>query len=277
MKIRAVQFSPVLGNVEKNLEFHADQIESAINAGVDLIVFPELSLTGYDLKDLVFEVALAPDNPIIEKFKKWSTRIKIVIGAPVEEIPGIITNSALYFADGEWLHHHQKVQLPNFGMFQEAMIFKPGAEFRSFPLGEFTAGLLICREILFPMHAYLYYLQGVDLLIGISNSPYRNLGADGFISHRLWEIPGYNFSVFFHQHYLFVNRSGIEDGLGFGGGSYFARSGKDIDTLAKYYEADSFDVVISRDEVRRARLSGNYLRDEKPELILKEMKRILDA
>ena len=136
------------------------------------------------------------------------------------------------------------MQLPNYGMFEERKIFKPGDEFHVFKIGTLTAGILICREILFPMLAYLYFVQKTDLLIGISNSPQRGIGKDGVSSFQLWETMGYVFSQFYHQNYLFVNRVGFEDGIGFGGGSFFARAGLGICQKAKYVDEDVLDAEI---------------------------------
>jgi NAD+ synthase (glutamine-hydrolysing) len=206
MKVRAIQFSPTLGNIEENLEFHVVKINQAIRDGCELIVFPELSLSGYHLKDIACDIALKKDGPAWRELEKLSKKIDIIVGAPLEEEPGIIYNTALYFSRGKWRHTHRKVQLPNYGMFEERMIFKPGDEFRKFKIGTMTAGILICREILFPMLAYLYFIQKTDLLIGISNSPQRGIGMDGISSFQLWETMGYVFSQFYHQNYLFVNR-----------------------------------------------------------------------
>lgn len=277
MKIRAIQFSPALGNVAKNMAYHSQQIEAAIADKIDLVVFPELSVSGYHLKDLVYDVAVKPGDENFIKLKELSRRIDIVVGAPVEEIPGIIYNCALYFSKGELLHNHRKVQLPNFGMFQEAMLFKAGDTFQRFKVGEFTAGIIICREILFPSAAYLYFVQDVDFLIGISNSPHRGISKEGMSSLKLWERMGEVFAIHYHMNYIFVNRSGFEDGMGFGGGSFFAEPGKGIVKKAAYFEDDTFDVEINRETVRRARIGGNYLRDEKPDLVLNELKRILNA
>lgn len=277
MKARAVQFSPVLGDVGRNLETHLRKIKKAIADGCDLIVFPELSLTGYHLKDITFEVAMTPDSRVIDQLTEISTDIDIVVGLPYEQPAGIIANSALYLSGGKCICNHRKVQLPNFGMFQEKMVFKAGDTFKGFKTRDFTVGMVICREILFPVIAYLYYLQGVDFLIGISNSPFRGLRDDHFASVQLWEKMGYVYSVFYHQHYVFVNRTGFEDGIGFTGGSFFARSGKGIELKAGYFRDAEMDFEISQEDVRRSRLAGNYLRDDKPELILKEMNRILNA
>jgi NAD+ synthase (glutamine-hydrolysing) len=277
MKVRAIQFSPTLGNIEENLEFHVVKINQAIRDGCELIVFPELSLSGYHLKDIACDIALKKDGPAWRELEKLSKKIDIIVGAPLEEEPGIIYNTALYFSRGKWRHTHRKVQLPNYGMFEERMIFKPGDEFRKFKIGTMTAGILICREILFPMLAYLYFIQKTDLLIGISNSPQRGIGMDGISSFQLWETMGYVFSQFYHQNYLFVNRVGFEDGIGFGGGSFFAGAGQGICRKARYIDEDVLDAEIKPADVRRARLSSNYLRDEQPELILKELQRILHA
>ncbi len=277
MKVRAIQFSPCLGNVAENMDAHIGHISRAIRDGRELVVFPELSLSGYHLKDIAPDACLQRDGAEWREFARLSKKIDIIVGAPLEEEPGIIYNTALYFSGGKWRHTHRKVQLPNYGMFEEKMIFKAGDTFRTFKIGTMTAGILICREILFPMLAYLYFIQKTDLLIGISNSPQRGIGKDGISSFQLWETMGYVFSQFYHQNYLFVNRVGFEDGIGFGGGSFFARAGQGICQKAKIVDEDTLDAEIRRADVRRARLSSNYLRDEQPGLVLREMQRILHA
>jgi NAD+ synthase (glutamine-hydrolysing) len=277
MKIRGLQFSPALGKISENFQFHVEKINSAINDKVDLIIFPELSLSGYHLMDIAADIALTPGDEIIRQFNTLSRDIDILVGAPVEETSGIIHNCALYFSKGQLLHTHRKVQLPTFGMFQEHMIFKAGNEFRSFRVGDFTAGIVICREILFPVIPYLYFLQKVDFLIAISNSPHRGINREGMASLKLWERMGEVYAIHYHQNYVFVNRSGFEDGMGFGGGSFFAEPGKGIVKKARYFEDDVLDFEIHGETVRRSRLGGNYFRDEKPEVILKELQRILNA
>jgi len=211
------------------------------------------------------------------RLMRLSREIDILVGAPVEEPAGIIHNCALYFSNGELAHCHRKVQLPNFGMFEERMLYQAGTEFRTFKVGSLTVGLLICREILFPPNAWLYHLQFADLVIAISNSPFRGMGPDGFTSFSLWETMGYVSSVFFHLNYLFVNRTGFEDGIGFGGGSFFAPAGKGIQVRAPYLDPAEMDLEIDPTAVRRARLSGNYRRDERLDVIRRELERIQNA
>lgn len=278
MKIRGIQFNPALGNIEKNFAYHVQKIAAAVDDKIDLIIFPELSISGYHLKDIVYDAALPPGDKIIKDFEKMSMDIDIIMGAPYEEIPGIIYNAACYFSKGHLVHIHRKVQLPNFGMFEEKMLFKPGKDFKTFMIGDFTVGIIVCREILFPVNAYLYYLQGVDFLIGISNSPFRGVGKEGFAaSFKLWERLGEVFAINYHQNYVFINRTGFEDGIGFGGGSFFSAAGQGIVKRAAYFDNDILDFEISKEDVRISRCAANYLRDENPEIIFQELKRILNA
>jgi len=274
MKLRAVQFSPRLGNVKANLEILDRFIDAAREDGRDLVVFPELSLTGYQLKDIVYDVCLRPGDETYTRLMRRSKDIDILVGAPVEEPAGIMHNCALYFSGGEMIHCHRKVQLPNFGMFEERMLYAAGGEFRTFRVRDLTVGILICREILFPVNSWLYHLQYADLVIGISNSPFRGMGPDGFSSFALWESMGYVNSVFHHQNYLFVNRTGFEDGIGFGGGSFYAPAGKGIQVRAPYLDDAELDVEIDPSAVRQARVAGNYRRDERLDIIKSELERI---
>ncbi len=276
MKIRAVQFSPALGRINDNLDYHLHAIEQAIGEKFELIVFPELSLTGYLLKDIVYELDLSLQSETINRLKQASRQIDILAGLPLELEAGIFYNCAVYFADGEILHIHKKVDLPNFGIFDEKMIFKSGSSFRAFQRKGWKIGLLICREILFPQNSYLYHLQNCDLLLAISNSPFRSILQNNNSSTFLWETMGFVISHFFQMHYLFVNRCGDEDGLIFPGGSFFAHAGSGLKKLAPYFEQSLLDIRINQQEVRRARIVNNYLRDQQPEIIKKELERIIN-
>lgn len=254
-----------------------EEAARAVADGVELLVFPELSLSGYRLQDLAEEIALRPGCPELDELCRVSREVALVVGAPYEETPGLVRNCALVFSGGELRHVHRKVQLPTHGMFEERMQFQPGERFEPFSIGPFRAGILICREILFPVHAWLYHLQGCDLLLGISNSPARSLDAENFRSFALWETMGFVNAHFFHQNYLFVNRTGFEDGIFFGGGSFAAVAGQGIVRQAAYIDPARIDVDIDPQASRRARLASNYRRDEQPQIILRELERILHA
>ena len=163
MRVALAQVAPALGNVEANLRMHRSAARKAAAAGADLIVFPELSLTGYLLQDLVPEVALSPEQSReIEQLRRLSRRIAIVMGFVEESEDHRFYNSALFLARGEILHSHRKVYLPTYGMFDEGREFAAGETFRAFdtPLGRF--GILICEDAWHPSAAYLLARDGAD-------------------------------------------------------------------------------------------------------------------
>jgi len=119
----------------------------AADAGVDLLVFPELSLTGYFLKDLVAETAIPLHGGVMDELRGLSRDLDVVVGAVVEDPDHRYFNSSLYFSGGELVHLHRKVYLPTYGMFDEQRYFAPGNRFRSFKTGFGRAGMLVCEDI----------------------------------------------------------------------------------------------------------------------------------
>jgi len=168
MNIALAQIVPKLGDVEANVQMHLDILERARRKRADLVVFPELGLTGYTLKDLAEEVALDPaSDPRFRKIVARSKGLSVVVGF-VEESPadrGLFYNAAAFIADGRLLHVHRKVFLPTGGIFEEAKFFAQGREFRTFRAPFGRAGLLICRDFLQYGSSYVHYASGADLII----------------------------------------------------------------------------------------------------------------
>src|SRR5215475_4762310 len=130
--IALAQVSPRLGDVEANLVLYEERVRSARGQGADLVVFPELSLTGYFLKDMVSTVAVRLDAPEVKKLRELSRKGALVAGI-VEEAPDYqFYNSALYLEDGDIIHVHRKVYLPTYGLFDEGRYFAHGDSIRSF-------------------------------------------------------------------------------------------------------------------------------------------------
>ena len=179
MRVGLAQIRPVLGRVEDNLELHRDMIRRAEAERVDLLVFPELSLTGYSLRDLTLDVARTLRDESIRRLAGESERLDLVFGL-VEEGPGhLFYNAAVYASEGEIRHVHRKVYLPTYGMFEEARHFARGRFFRSFETRFGRAGLLICEDAWHPSAPYLLVQDGAEILIVISNAPAKGMGARG--------------------------------------------------------------------------------------------------
>jgi predicted amidohydrolase len=279
MKIALAQMAPRLGNIKKNLDLHLQTIEKARKAGVDLLVFPELSLTGYKLRDLVETVAVDPEKAReIRALKARSKDIALVFGF-VEERPaekGLFYNSAAFCAEGRILHIHRKVFLPTFGLFEEARFFAPGRNFRTFDTPWGKMGLLICRDFLHYNASYLLYAGGTETMIAISAAPGRGLSDDkGFASSRMWELMGEAMGRFSQAFVLYCNRVGIEDGVVFAGGSFIFNPMGERLSQAAYFEPELVIREIDMNEVRKARKNWPFKRDDKPEVTLAALQRIV--
>lgn len=271
--------SPSLGNARKNLDLHLEMIERARREKVRLLVFPELSLTGYLLKDLVETVALDPGtSPIFKTLKAQSRDLSIVFGF-VEEKPqdkGLFYNSAAFLGKGRILHIHRKVFLPTSGMFDEGRFFAAGRNFRTFEAPWGNAGLLICRDFLHYDSSYLLFAGGSEIMMVISAAPGRGLtGRGGFATSRMWELMGEAISRFSSAFVLYCNRVGLEDGIVFAGGSFiFDPLGRRL-AQAPYFEKDMLFGELDLDDIRKARKNWPFKRDDKPEIILEALQRIV--
>ncbi len=277
MKAVLAQISPRLGELEQNLSLHLHFIEKAKKRKADLIVFPELSLTGYTLMDMVQEVGLIPaGDAIFKPLKALSRQIDIVLGFVEEKEKGVFYNSSAYLAGGEILHIHRKVFLPTYGMFEEGKFFAQGKNFNTFLTRFGRAGLMICRDFLSYGASYLLFAGGADFIIVISAAPGRGMSeGQEFATSRMWELMGECASFFSTCFVLYSNRVGFEDGKAFAGGSFvFNPMGK---LLVKASPVDEELVFVDLDleEIRASRKKWPYKRDDRPEIILQALERIV--
>ena len=277
MKAALAQISPRLGDLGKNLDLHLECIEKAGRRKADLIIFPELSLTGYTLMDLVPDVAVDPArDPLFQKLVAASRTIDIVVGFLEEIEQGLFMNSAAYLAAGRISHIHRKVFLPTGGMFEEAKFFGRGRHFRTFTTSFGKTGLMICRDFLSYGACYLLFADGLDILIVISAAPGRGMtGEDAFATSRMWELMGETISFFSTSFVIYCNRVGIEDGKTFAGGSFIF--GPDGRRLAKAAEIEEELLIadLNLEDIRSARKKWTFKRDEQPEIILHALERIV--
>jgi len=132
MKVGLAQIECKLGDIKANLDKMREFISRAKKEKVNLLIFPELSLTGYSVKSLVPEVAIRIDNPLIEDLKRETEDISLVVGFVEESKDYNFYNSALYLEEGEIKHLHRKIYLPTYGIFEEKKYFVGGERMRAF-------------------------------------------------------------------------------------------------------------------------------------------------
>jgi predicted amidohydrolase len=275
LSVALAQMDPALGDRGRNLERHRQWVKQAAETGAKLLVFPELSLTGYFLKDLVPESAIRLDSKEMRDLAALSTELDVVLGAVIESPDHRYFNASLYFSRGELVHVHRKVYLPTYGMFDEQRYFAPGDRFRSFATPYGRAGMLVCEDIWHLSSAYILSLEGVDMIICPSSSPGRGITTD----ERLGTAESYalvcrTYAQFLTTFFLYCNRVGFEDGANFWGGSMVI--GPNGDIIAQHQDADEALVLASLDlaDVRRERLANPLLRDERLELTINELRRV---
>ncbi len=276
LTVALAQIDPRLGDRGHNLDRHREWVGQAKQRRAQVVVFPELSLTGYFLKDLVPESALRLDDPIMRELGELSHGIDVVLGAVIEQADHRYFNAGLYFRGGELVHMHRKVYLPTYGMFDEQRYFANGDRFRAFNTGYGRAGMLVCEDIWHLASAYLLSLQGVDMIICPSASPGRGITTDERLGTAgSYELVCRTYAQFLTTFFLYCNRVGYEDGANFWGGSMVI--GPNGDILAQAGDADETLLLATVDlaEVRRQRIANPLLRDERLELTINELRRVL--
>jgi len=264
------QLSPRLGDVGANLELHREAIARASEQDARLVIFPELSLTGYRLRDLTFEVAIARDSRELDEFAKLSRGGPDLLVGFVEESPDHrFYNAAAYFSAGRLVHVHRKVYLPTYGLFEEGRFFAMGSEFMAFDTGIGRLGVLICEDVWHLSSAYAYFLQNVDWLLVMSAAPGRGLPEEGDepSSGQAWNSLLVAVATFFNCGVFYVNRVGWEDGVKFWGGSKVVDPFGTVRGHAGQVEPELCFVDVDPAELRLARINTPIRRDERPELL----------
>jgi len=277
LKVGLAQISPFLGNVQSNLRLHLDMIEQARKQEVQLLCFPELSLTGYVLKDQVFEVAImaTENNAIMAELLAASQSIDLLIGFVEEDRRHRYYNSAVYLSQGQIVHVHRKVYLPTHGMFEEGRYFAMGDSRRAFDTSFARAGILICRDFWHMSSPYALWLDGADILLLMSASPGRGLSSEAALgSSRLVELLNQMYATFLTSFVLHCNRVGFEDGINFWGGSTIFGPDGNLVAQAPYFEETLLTATLDLGALRRARIQLPLLRDERPDLLCKELERV---
>ncbi len=278
--IALAQINTHLGNVQANLQKHLHYIDEARAAGAELLVFPELSLTGYALQDLTAIVARrpAPDDPIFGPLLKASRDVDMVVGFVDEDPRHRFYIAGAYLSGGEVRYVHHKVYLPTYGLFDEGRFFAWGDAIAAFdtPIGR--AGIAICEDFWHASPPYLLWLDGADILIFTSASPGRGISDETKLESARWvEHINQAYASLFTSFVIHVNRVGFEDGLHFWGGStVFDPNGKLL-AQSPYFEEALTTVEIDLNQLHRTRARLPLLRDERTELVRRELNRIADG
>jgi len=273
------QIAPRLGDVAANQATHLAYIERAGTEGVDLLVFPEASLTGYYLQDLTAEVALPCDAPPLRELATAAAdqHMDLCLGFIEEDERYVHYISQAYFSQGQLTHVHRKVYLPTYGMFDDMRYVGQGTRIRAFDTRFGRMGVLVCEDFWHISSPYLLWMDGAEVLLLVSAGPgrgvkpgddYLDTTADLSLAHKMY-------AEFFTTYVVHCNRVGYEDGKNFWGGSSIVDPNGEFLLHGTYFDEALLVQSIDLNQLHRTRSRLPLLRDERPTLVQRELARIL--
>jgi predicted amidohydrolase len=277
IKIALAQINTHLGDPEANLEKHLAYIQEAIQTGADLLVFPELSLTGYALQDLAAAVAHQPHpgDSIFGPLLQASQKIDLVVGFVDEDQRHRFYIAAAYLSGGEVVHVHHKVYLPTYGLFDEGRFFAWGDSVQAFDTRFGRIGIAICEDFWHASPPYILWIDGADLLIFTSASPGRGVSSEPKLESARWvEQINRAYANLFTAFVVHANRVGYEDGLYFWGGSTVFDPNGDLIEQGPYHEEALVLTEIDLNQLHRTRARLPLLRDERTGLLKRMLERV---
>jgi len=261
-KIALAQIECKRADKTDNIRKIEQTTQHARKQGAELIVFPELSLTGYVVRDEIYELAEPIPGPATEAVEKIAQKTKtyIVFGMPElsEKAQATIHNTAVLVGPEGLIGKYQKMYLPTHSVFEEKRYFRPGYQAAAFDTKLGKIGLIICYDIFFPEVSRLTRLEGAQLIVCISASPaIRRMFFETLIVARALENTAF---------LAYVNLVGIEDGLQFCGGSKLVGPNGRILAKAKYDKEDMIMGTVNYADIRPVEAFVPTLRDLRPEL-----------
>lgn len=261
-KIALAQISSKREDKKANLQRFKELTLKAKNQKANLIIFPEMSLTGYVVKDQIYQLSENIPGPSVQKVEALAkeTGMHIIFGMPElsNKTQATLYNSAVLVGPDGYLGKYQKMYLPTHSVFEEKRYFRPGYQPAVFETDIGKIGLTICYDVFFPEVFRLARLSGAQLLVCISASP--------AIRRSYFEVLTAARAIENTAYLAYVNLSGIEDGLQFWGGSRLISPAGDIIEKAKYDEEDFITSEVDYHDLRTAETFIPTLRDLRPEL-----------
>ncbi len=279
LRIALAQIAPRMGALAENLATHHALLGEARGQGADLVVFPELGLTGYQLQDLASEVAMRLDDPRLAELAAATRGLSAIVSFVEESADHRLFIAAALLEDGELSHVHRKLFLPTYGLFDERRFFAPGDVLRavSSRLG-IGIGIGVCEDFWHLSVPQILALDGAQILVNVSSSPGRDLAAAnevGLGTANSWRTLMRTYAQLTTSFVVFCNRVGVDESISFWGGSEVIGPSGHALFSAPFFDEGLFTVDIATADVRRERIALPLLRDERLEWEIRELQRIV--
>jgi len=280
IKVALAQMAPRLGALDENLERHHELIREARHEGADLVVFPELGLTGYLLQDLNAEVAMRRDDPRLVALAQAADGLAAIVSFVEESEDHRLFIAAALLEAGAVHHVHRKVFLPTYGLFDERRFFAPGSRLRAITserLG-LRLGLSVCEDFWHMATPQLLALDGAQVLVNVSSSPGRDVAAvneAGLGTATSWRTLNRTYAQLTTSYVIFVNRVGVDESITFWGGSEVVSPTGQTVFAAPIHDEGLYLATLDPVAIRRERIATPLLRDERPEVVLRQLDDIM--
>jgi len=278
IRIGLAQIEPALGLLDRNLETHLELIDRARRENVALLLFPELSLTGYLLKDMVPDISRHRDDPFFAPLLKAAKKLDLAFGFVEQSEDFRHFNSFAYLAEGQLRHVHRKIYLPTYGMFDEQRYFAQGDTLQAFPTRFGRLAVAVCEDVWHPSIPYLAFLDGAVGLLVPSASPVigMEVTGEGLPTNAAWWDQLLRHQAGLYAGFLaFCNRCGVEDGSSYWGGSRLIAPDGAVLAEAPLHESGLTVAELDLQDVARRRKGFSLLRNERPEVTFRALERIL--
>ncbi|NWG03282.1 MAG: NAD+ synthase [Syntrophaceae bacterium] len=258
LRIGLCQINTTVGDIEGNTKKILDYIAKGKKKGADLLVFPEMAVTGYPPEDLLLMPKFIEANlKAVKTIAKATTSVTVILGFVNKE--GDIFNSAALLHHGKMIDVYSKIYLPNYGVFDEDRYFQSGKENFIFILHSTPIGLSICEDLWYPgdpVRTQALY-GGAELIINISSSPYH-AGKSTFREKMISTRASDNLAMV-----AYCNLVGGQDELVFDGGSLIIDQRGELIVRGKQFEEDLIFADLDMESVFRMRLHDPRIRREK--------------
>lgn len=219
LQVAAAQMASELGDVPVNLARHLALIDEARSQGVELLVFPELSLVGHSAGRDALRLALRLDGAVVRELAQAAGPMAVCFGLIETDDAGLVYNSAAVVRDGAVLASHRKAALATYGRLDDGLYYARGRRLADVPLQPgWNATLGICNDLWQPALVTEAMLNGANLLLAPISSALQAVG-EGFDNPAGWDLNLRCNAMTWGCPVVMANRVGEEGGLQFWGGS----------------------------------------------------------
>jgi len=268
LTVAAAQINPELGQIKQNLELHSQFIRQANEAGADLLLFPELSLTGYQVGRDTLNLALAADDPALLQLSEIAGEMTVAVGFVEQAKPGQFFNALALLRQGRVIHLHRKLNLPTYGGLEEGKWFSPGEQLGNCQINtQWQSSQLICADLWNPALVHCAMLQQPELLLAPINSA-SAIVSDEFSNERNWLTNLEFYAMTYGTPIVMANRFGPELGAHFWGGSRILGPRGEILAAAEDGE-QLISATLELSAINQARFELPTVRDANTPLIRK--------